>query len=493
MGEIFRYEYKTTAQVTGVWRQAAEIPAGIENLTLHIEAEEGKELPVGYFFLGDNLGKIRMQKMTWGKEVSLCVSEKPENTSSGCVPGVMEKGRWEFVFYPSEGEKGRFNISLREGRSGVTECIREECWCSGKGEGNLVLDAFDWDREYEKKPGWYKGDFHTHTRLSDGQETVAGAMENAKENHLDFYVPTEHNMVHTGWSARKSPMILPGMEVTTENGHCNLFGLDRQPGRLPALLEKMEGANAEEDMVELIREAKAQGWMTSINHPFLHIWKWKHDRLPLELVDFLEIVNDPTYQYAVESNDKAIRFLDFLWMNGHRIYGVGGSDSHNKKGQWYPGADGPSIPGDPGTFVRMDVMTPASLMKEMKKGHIYISRFCTMEVAIKAGEGEYLPGDEVPVGEKLICSFRIMGLDRAPHVWLHQNGKAIIVNTIQKADKTFEGTAELLFAPEEWNFARLEVRDEKGKFLAWTNPVYGGMKEPEFFTWQDALAEYEKQ
>lgn len=34
--------------------------------------------------------------------------------------------------------------------------------------------------------GWYKGDFHTHTRLSDGKETIGHASERAEESGLDF-------------------------------------------------------------------------------------------------------------------------------------------------------------------------------------------------------------------------------------------------------------------------------------------------------------------
>ena len=50
------------------------------------------------------------------------------------------------------------------------------------------------------------------------------------------------------------------------------------------------------------------------------------------------IVNDPTYEYAKESNEKAIRFLDLLWQEGYRIYGIGGSDSHNLIEERYDGA-----------------------------------------------------------------------------------------------------------------------------------------------------------
>lgn len=34
---------------------------------------------------------------------------------------------------------------------------------------------------------------------------------------MDFYVPTEHNVLHTGWPDTKI-MVLPGVEITTSLG-----------------------------------------------------------------------------------------------------------------------------------------------------------------------------------------------------------------------------------------------------------------------------------
>ena len=58
----------------------------------------------------------------------------------------------------------------------------------------------------------------------------------------------------------------------------------------------------------------------------------------LDGVDCLEIINDPTYPDAAHANDKAVHFLDELWNDGYRIYGVGGSDSHNLIEERYEGA-----------------------------------------------------------------------------------------------------------------------------------------------------------
>ena len=49
-------------------------------------------------------------------------------------------------------------------------------------------------------------------------------------------------------------------------------------------------------------------------------------------INCMEIINDPTYPDGPGSNDMAIRFLDQVWNEGIRVFGVGGSDSHNLGG-----------------------------------------------------------------------------------------------------------------------------------------------------------------
>ncbi len=72
----------------------------------------------------------------------------------------------------------------------------------------------------------------------------------------------------------------------------------------------------------------------------------------LDDITCLEIINESDlYGCQRESNDQAIRYLDFLWEDGHRIWGIGGSDSHNLIEERYKGSDKPSIAGDPGTYV----------------------------------------------------------------------------------------------------------------------------------------------
>src|SRR5699024_8417032 len=135
-------------------------------------------------------------------------------------------------------------------------------------------------------------------------------------------------------------------------------------------------------------------WITSINHPFLTIWKWRYDQTDLDDIDCLEIINDPTYTDAKDSNEKAVRFLDALWQDGHRIYGVGGSDSHSLIEERYEGADLPSSRGGPATWVCCGERTPDNLMAAVKAGHMCVTRFCRMTPVIHGRSEERRVGKE---------------------------------------------------------------------------------------------------
>ena len=353
---------------------------------------------------------------------------------------------------------------------------------SEKQKFPLYYDQFAWNREYQSDTRWYKGDFHTHTRLSDGKETVANAMEKAKQMHMDFYVPTEHNVIHTGWR-KTDVMIVPGVEVTAQDGHCNLFGIDRLPSAIRKIIQNPAEEQSEKQMMQILQEAGERGWLVSINHPFLHIWKWKFNAVPLNMIQFLEIINDPTYEYAKEANEKAIRFLDFLWQEGYRIYGIGGSDSHNRIDERYDGAKEPSVAGDPGTYIFCKGLTPTKLLQNLRKGHCYVSRYCTMEIEITADGETYLPGEHIPVGKREAVRIKyhaaIRGLKERPVVYAVVNRVRIGLEVTETEEGVYETETELIFSAGTYEWMRLDVRKEDGAFLGYVNPVYHGAKTPQ--------------
>ena len=104
---------------------------------------------------------------------------------------------------------------------------------------------------------------HTHTTLSDGKDTVRRAMQKAAMQGMDFYVPTEHNLMHTGWCETKL-LILPGIEITTDLGHFNIFGLRKHPSELQSVMMAQDVEAVQDSCIAIMEEARGLGSIVSI-------------------------------------------------------------------------------------------------------------------------------------------------------------------------------------------------------------------------------------
>lgn len=186
-----------------------------------------------------------------------------KNTTIGGVPGPIGAGTWKIVIYlfaeyieqTLEGVSLPFRIQISDRKTEIQETIGKCLWVDRHYREQLWLGYYNKSSFYSSRGRWYKGDFHTHTHLSDGKESVSSAMRKARMMDLDFYVPTEHNIIPTGWEDDYM-LILPGVEITTKIGHCNLIGIDKMPERLPEIMEYADTPEVEEYLYEILREAK---------------------------------------------------------------------------------------------------------------------------------------------------------------------------------------------------------------------------------------------
>lgn len=494
--------------------ESVRIPFATSQMLLRVRLEK-EYSGMGYLVVYDPEGRVRLWHLLGHGERELLIGSGGKDTSVGGVPGSIEAGNWKvelFLFteyiaqflgdavvnFVIELETFDDETAEEDGKMPfqVSDVIGEQEWISKTAAGKQmlpVLDCYDWKREVCRETMWYKGDFHTHTTLSDGKETTASAMEKAKLTELDFYVPTEHNAIHTGW-VDTSLLILPGIEITTDQGHCNFFGIDRMPKVLPQLMEHVGDESSEQFMYEAIAEAKERNWIVSVNHPFLHIWKWKHGGLALQDMDCLEVINDPTYLYAKEANEQAVAFLDLLWEDGWNIWGVGGSDSHNLLEERYDGAELPSIVGDPGTFVFCEGLSAKELMKRVRCGNMYVSRFCRGVFEIFCKGNRYLPGDELQFEEDTVSvEYHIRVYDTTERICLYmiRDGRRELLRQTEEADGSVTAEAKAEFRQGEWSYMRAEVRNEAGELLAYVNPVYHGRKTHECMTFAEAVKKFE--
>lgn len=242
--------------------------------------------------------------------------------------------------------------------------FQEVNWFDTSG---LILDIH---KKHDTDHRYYKGDFHGHTYLSDGAHTIDEAISVLENSSLDFMAFTDHNRLPFGFKDSHK-LLIPSFELTMDQGHINLHGIMNADIFGPVHKEVLP----KEDLLAYVTERHSQTANISINHMFLDTWQFTSKNYDIRLVNTIEIICDPTYPSCPDANDKAVDFLDFLWNEGHKIYGIGGSDSHNKTNDFYAGAMFPSIYGDPTTHVFCEGLSIDNVLKGIRNGHTYVSRF----------------------------------------------------------------------------------------------------------------------
>lgn len=177
---------------------------------------------------------------------------------------------------------------------------------------------------------WRAGDFHAHTLHSDGALSIEELAALAVSQGLDVLAVTDHNTTShhahlPGVGERYGIQLVPGQEVTTDQGHANAFGdigfVDfRMPGR------------------EWQREVAERGGVLSVNHPLAGDCSWRMS------------LDEPTSVAEIWHSSWLLPMLrtwggPLAWWQtwGEQTVAIGGSDFHR------PGAD--ALPGAPTTWV----------------------------------------------------------------------------------------------------------------------------------------------
>ncbi len=171
------------------------------------------------------------------------------------LPGPIHAGEWNLLL-------GIPNIR-RDTRAEFTATVHFE-----GAETKPVLRA---------GPGWYRGDLHMHTAHSDGsclsrkqQQRVPCPLfltaQAASSRGLDFIAITDHNTISHAEPIRELQpyfddlLMIPGREITTFQGHANLFGS-------VASIDFRLGSTDVPDWSALLASIERSGGVLSINHP----------------------------------------------------------------------------------------------------------------------------------------------------------------------------------------------------------------------------------
>ena len=450
----------------------------------------------------DNHGRLRFQKQLGHSSKTVYLGETAEYTTIGGIPGKINSGQWtlEFIFNQEYGKyfdgshiHSCIEIQFSEGRN-ETEMIDGPIWV----DEDFNYSFLEPSKIYQRGTKWYKGDFHTHTQLSDGRDLPRSVVEKViAEQNLDFYLATEHNLLHTGWP-ETSLMVLPGIEITTGQGHANLFGLTKRPESLDALILAHQKEDVLQVLDELIAEAKVNGWLFSINHPFLYLWKWLHDTLSLDLLDCIEIINDPTYELEEDANGRlanqqAVELADLFWSQGYRICAIGGRDSHMVKGERYPSSKFSSIPGDPATWVYMENLTPNNLYSALRQCRAYVTRFSSLDFEFIQRSSEEVNLGTLSFGDQLHaeCAFldyRLslkMDFDEAL-LFCYIDGQKVELTTEVSTEGVYTASGRITLNEASYQWIRFGATNQDGDFRFYGNALTKGHRVPDIRTFRQA-------
>lgn len=445
--------------------------------------------------LFDPNGVPRVQYMYGKSPKGVLLHQDAGQTSAATLPGPLPLGEWTIEVYVTDkptvdkvAQQLEYQIVCEAG-SGELPAVAGGIGPSGRQKwakydpSGFELNLYDWDNAIETGERWYKGDFHTHTILSDGSMTQESNLKSAQNQGLDFFVATDHNIISTSW-AEGDTLVIPGIEITSTKGHWNALGvkkwIDYRTSR------KDGGLETEHGMSNLLKEANETGALCSMNHPFLAPWHWQMQQTPLAGIDSIEIWNDPTFRDNVKATEKALQFWSHIWNEGYTITGIGGSDSHLLPHESYETDGEPSLIGDPGTYVWADRLSASTILENVKKGHVYVSRGPVLDFTAQVGETGYR------FGEDLTDVMDENGYEALCKITLQYDHEDVIVQWIEDGKKVHEekglsSSLEINWKDKAYHWLRLEIRSVEGELLAFTNPVYYGKKQPVVHTWGELL------
>jgi len=387
----------------------------------------------------------------WSGSARRAFTVSADGATPGYLPGPILAGRWEIILglvhILPQGCDYRITIRLIGGPASGQEAASPP-----------PLPVLS------KRPGWYRGDLHCHTHHSDATGSLADLAAAGRAQGRDFLAITEHNttshLPHLAAHSGRDLLLIPGIEITTERGHANAWGIERWHEfrcETPA------------QMAQVLADVRSTGALISVNHPkeFGPPWTFGGE----EAFDCLEVWQAPWFVF----NDQSLALWDRLLRAGHRITGVGGSDVHQRppgSEELYP------IVGQPCTWVYAETLSVSGLLAGIQAGHVFISEepsgprlFLTAETE-KASQQKAWMGHELRVlpGTNVRLSCIVEGA-RGCELRIH-SAESSVTLSIEQDPYRHEWQVRI----EDDTFYRVEVHTEPASqeagVRALSNPIY---------------------
>lgn len=354
----------------------------------------------------------------------------------------------------SGGARKEFYIGKNEATPGYVSGLLFE------GEWSVLLGAYKIGEEgcqvtitislenKKEEARWLKGDLHLHSVNSDGSYTVKENGKMAMEKGLDFIALTDHNTISQNiHESYGTVLFIPGMELTTYKGHCNLFGV-KEP------LKDFRATNKDEIKIRL-HEARMNGCRISINHPFDSYCPWEYG-WDVDF-DWVEVWNGPW----TEGNERTLQWWQEQLVQGRKLTVVGGSDCHR------PGAYVKQ--GMPATWVYSHGKTVSSILEAIHDSHVYLT-YSPEGPQVEFTSGQAMIGDTVMTQEKL--ELKLTNLQEGDIVKIISNKgieEEMKITNEQALYHSWNSEARGFYRVEIWRYFS---EAERYLMAALSNPIY---------------------
>jgi hypothetical protein len=184
----------------------------------------------------------------------------PHDATPGYLPGELEPGTWHVVL-------GLHRVPVQGVGYELTITTGPTAPASEAAPPPVAPRPPRRDLPAPVGLQWLAGDFHAHTRHSDGANTIDALATLAAARGLDFIAVTDHNTIShhphlAAAGARAGLTLIPGQEVTTDSGHANAFG-------------DIGWIDFCEPAQNWIDTVAARGGLLSINHPINGDCSWR--------------------------------------------------------------------------------------------------------------------------------------------------------------------------------------------------------------------------
>ncbi len=285
-----------------------------------------------------------------------------------------------------------------------------------------------------KGAGWYKGDLHCHTFHSDAQGSPEVLHASARQAGLDFLAIADHNTTtqRRYFHPQSSPdlVFVRAMEVTTAEGHCNVFGVDDW------IDFRMTRAS---DVHTLARIVHEKGGLLSINHDKPPI-PWTYDWPD---ADCMEVYHE-TWMHL---NWVTLERYQQRLASGMRLSAIGGSDYHQPAELQ---AEGPLGLGRPTTMLWLDELSEDAILEAMKAGRGYMTE-SPRGPHLSLHAGDVHMGGDLPADARAV-QVNVRGGQGDLLVWIDANGPVG-----QQIVPDSEWRSEIVLAERPAKFIRAEL------------------------------------